>query len=305
MLARPSGPQIDENRCEITSTGVCVRGRISTGTAPDGVSGAPSSVARGGADAAPASSPSRLIMRPASPCMHAAQRHVLHRLELVADRRSRTAAGCSAIATTCETIMPASPPTSSVSTTTAPSTAAHLRAHEAPQLAHQRRDQQAQDHGQRDRHQHLAPEIEQPSTTAPLTRPPAWNFVGEDGRSGRCGWRRRHGRLSGQGRRIRPSLAPKACPPSFDGSSRQHEAGRRDPLGRLRGARELVARAHRNCPDGARATAARASCRGRPPARRRGGVRRRCPCRCPSARWWRPARPARAAPRRRRAPPRR
>ncbi len=122
MLARPSGPQIDENRCEITSTGVCGRGLISTGTAPDDVSGGPSSVARAGADAAPASSPRRLIMRPASPCstrLVVTSCTVFSLSRIVVSYCGRL----SAIDTTCETIIAVSPPTSSVSTATALSTA--------------------------------------------------------------------------------------------------------------------------------------------------------------------------------------
>jgi hypothetical protein len=122
MLARPSGPQMDENRCEITSTGVCVRGRTSTGTAPEAVSGAPSSVARSGADAAPASSPSRLIMRPASPCITRPSVTSCTVLSLSRIVDSYCGRPC-AIATTWETMVAARPPTSTVSTNTAPSTA--------------------------------------------------------------------------------------------------------------------------------------------------------------------------------------
>ena len=206
MLARPSGPQIDENRCEITSTGVCARGRISTGTAPDAVNGAPCSVARSGADAALASSPRRLIMRLASPCITrpvVTSCTVFNLSRIVSSYCGRLAA----IATTCDTITEASPPTSSVVTTTAPEHRRHLRAHQPAQLAHQRREQQAQEHGQRDRHQHLAAEIEQPQHDRAVDE-----AAGVELRRRRRGGRRAAGRHGGFRceSAIPPSLAPKA-----------------------------------------------------------------------------------------------
>ncbi len=185
MLARPSGPQMDENRCETTSTGVCARGRSSTGTAPDAVSGAPSSVARAGAEAAPASAPSRLIMRPVSPCI--TRPSVTSCTSWSLSRMVDSYCGRpSAIATTCETITAARPPTRIVSTTTEPSTAVTCERTTRRSLRTSGAISRLRITASVIGTSTSRPKYSNPSTTAPLTRPPAWNFVGRAGGAG--GW---------------------------------------------------------------------------------------------------------------------
>jgi len=121
MLTWPSGPQIDENSLEITSTDVCGRGRISTGTAPEAVSGVPC-MSPAGDEAAFASAPRRLIMRLVSPCI--TRPTVTSWTVLILSRIVSSYCGrLPAIATTCVTITDASPPARIVSHSTAPSTA--------------------------------------------------------------------------------------------------------------------------------------------------------------------------------------
>ena len=110
MLAVPSGPHIDENSCEITSTPeVCEtrpdldRHRARRGQRRPLQRGARRRRRRGRLLAKAAHHAAGLALD------HAAQRHVLHGLELVADRCSRTAAGWPPFATTCDTIIVASP----------------------------------------------------------------------------------------------------------------------------------------------------------------------------------------------------
>ncbi len=183
MLARPSGPQIDENRCEITSTGVCARCRTSTGTAPDAVSGAPCSVARAGADAAPASSPRRLIMRPVSPCItrpSVTSWTVFNLSRMVFSYCGRLAA----IATTCDTIIDASPPTRTVVMITAPSTAVTCERTSRRSLRTSGASSRLRSTASVIGTSTSRPKYSSPSTTAPLTRPPTWNWVGWAGGAG-------------------------------------------------------------------------------------------------------------------------